>query len=204
MNSLNIKQLRLQLWKKVSRAFVVEIFTSKGGVGPQGEIYLADSEMHLIRKVWPSGQWQVLAGSQRGYCDGQGPARFDDPSFLGLDRAGNCYVDDRGNGCIRKVSPLGYTVPLAGEDMPGEQTGRVLLTYRYIEWCIIDGRIYILQQEQEPRRFQLTIVRSPEIHGTLHSLPVNAEGSDRISVIGHEQLQEAVEEVEEVPQLVSY
>ena len=43
-----------------------------------------------------------------------GTARFNKPSGLALDTAGNLYVADTGNSTVRKVSPAGVVTTLAG------------------------------------------------------------------------------------------
>lgn len=72
-----------------------------------GNLFVADSFNHNIRKiVIPTGTVTTFAGSaaQAGNRDGTGKAaRFDDPSGLAVDGAGNLYVADFGNRNIRKI-----------------------------------------------------------------------------------------------------
>src|SRR5205085_5756714 len=67
------------------------------------------------------GAVTTIAGSgQQGFQDGPAlEARFDTPCGLAVDRAGNIFVADAGNGAIRKIDRAGVvsTVelsPLAG------------------------------------------------------------------------------------------
>ncbi len=75
-----------------------------------GNLYVADSHNCTIRKVTPAGLVTTLAGSAGSfsYADGTGSAaRFNDPSAVAVDRAGNLYVAEYGNNTIRKVTPVG-------------------------------------------------------------------------------------------------
>jgi sugar lactone lactonase YvrE len=82
-----------------------------------GNIYVADFGNSTIRKVTPGGTVSTLAGSagNAGANDGGGSgARFNHPSAVSLDSAGNIYVADTSNQTIREVSPSGNVTTLAG------------------------------------------------------------------------------------------
>ncbi len=81
-------------------------------VDSNGNLYVADGSSDTIRKVTPVGtNWVVttLAGKAgvAGSADGtNSAARFNLPSDLAVDSAGNLYVADVEN-TIRKVTPVG-------------------------------------------------------------------------------------------------
>lgn len=87
----------------------------------QGNLYVADSNNHVIRKVTPAGVVSTLAGNgEPGSADGMGAeARFNYPQGLAIDPAGNLYVADTANHMIRKITPEGLVSTLAGTGTAG-------------------------------------------------------------------------------------
>ena len=84
-------------------------------VDAAGNAYVADSDMHTIRKITPAGLVTTLAGQAGagGYRDGPGAeARFDTPVALAVDGSGNVYVADTNNHAIRKITPGGDVTTL--------------------------------------------------------------------------------------------
>ena len=99
-----------------------------------GNLYVADYQNQLIRKVTPAGVVSSFAGAagQQGSVDGTGSAaRFSDPQAIVADAAGNLYVADTGpTKAIRKVTPAGVVSTLASAARGarlGEPRGLALL-----------------------------------------------------------------------------
>ncbi len=82
-----------------------------------GNVYVADSVNATVRKITQVGAVTTLAGSPgvRGEADGDGAAaRFNFPSGVAVDAAGNIYVADTYNATVRKITPAGTVTTLAG------------------------------------------------------------------------------------------
>ena len=88
-----------------------QFYTPTGvAVDSSGNVYVADSDNHLIRKITPEGVVSTLAGSgTEGSKDGAGTsAQFNYPTDVAVDSSGNVYVADYSNHLIRKIE---YKVP---------------------------------------------------------------------------------------------
>lgn len=86
-------------------------------IGPDGSAYVADTFVHVIRKISPDGTVTTVAGASgvQGNLDGTGAsARFRYPENLAVDAGGNLYVTDSVNATIRKITPSGIVGTLAG------------------------------------------------------------------------------------------
>jgi sugar lactone lactonase YvrE len=82
-----------------------------------GNVYVADTGNHTIRKVTPAGLVTTFAGTagRSGSVNGTGAAAlFNNPQGVAVDTANNLYVADTGNHTIRKITPGGTVTTLAG------------------------------------------------------------------------------------------
>lgn len=94
-------------------------FSTPSGVAVDiaGDLYVADTDNHTIRKITAAGVVSTLAGfaGTPGNFDGAGSnARFSSPEDVAVDNAGNLYVTDSGNATIRKITSSGVVTTLAG------------------------------------------------------------------------------------------
>ena len=90
-----------------------------------GNLYVTDTDNNLIRKITPAGMVTTVAGSGPAtWQDGPGNmATFFLPMGIAVDAAGNLYVGDTYNNCIRKITPDGIVSTLAGTNLPGFANG---------------------------------------------------------------------------------
>jgi hypothetical protein len=92
-----------------------------------GNLYIADQNNHSIRRiVIATGAVTTLAGSgTAGFADGTGTAaQFSQTNGITSDGAGNLYVADLGNHCIRQVViATGVVTTVAGNGTIGTANG---------------------------------------------------------------------------------
>ena len=105
------------------------LLTPRGiAVDAVGNIFVADHDMNVIRRIDTSGIIRTFAGSpgQVGSVDGVGlDARFNAPAGIAVDPTGVVYVADSGNHTIRKISPVGIVTTFAGTaGMKGSTDGK--------------------------------------------------------------------------------
>lgn len=81
-----------------------------------GNVYVADSANHRIRKVTPGGTVSTWAGSgSAAFANGQGTsASFNTPAQVVVDASDNVYVVDLYNHAVRMITPSGAVSTLAG------------------------------------------------------------------------------------------
>nr|WP_307189174.1 NHL repeat-containing protein [Massilia sp. UBA6681] len=91
----------------------------------EGNLYVADTGNHAIRKIAKDGTVTTLAGNgTRGELDGIGrAARFNGPVGLAVDDAGIVYVADTYNDRIRRIGRDGNVTTIAGSGKPGLADG---------------------------------------------------------------------------------
>jgi hypothetical protein len=92
-------------------------FPAGVAVDISGNVFVADSFNHTIRKVTAGGVTTTLAGlaGVPGGADGTGTgATFSYPEGVALDGAGQLYVADSSANLVRTVSPAGVVTTLAG------------------------------------------------------------------------------------------
>jgi len=90
-----------------------------------GNLYVADTGNHAIRRITPDGNVTTLAGTGiAGFRDGPGAqAQFNGPIGVAVDAAGQVYVADTYNDRIRVIRTDGRVITLAGGDRPGDLDG---------------------------------------------------------------------------------
>jgi hypothetical protein len=137
MGNIFVAELNNNVIRKITPAGLVSTFAGSGDYGfadgdgniarfatptsvavdSSDNLYVADWDNNVIRKITPNAIVSTLAGSptEGGSADGPGPdARFSAPAGVATDSAGNVYVADLGNNTIRKITPENIVSTLAG------------------------------------------------------------------------------------------
>jgi sugar lactone lactonase YvrE len=90
-------------------------------VDKQGNLYVADFNNNMIRKITSAGVVSTVAGTTTaGYVNATNNATtgvyalFNNPNGIVLDATGNMYVSDIGNNAIREITPAGAVTTIAG------------------------------------------------------------------------------------------
>ena len=92
-------------------------------VDAAGHLYVADDNNGRVRRIDPSGVVVTYAGAgQAGYAGDGGPAAeasLNHPRGVAVDGAGNLYIADSENHCIRMVDASGTITTIAGTGRQG-------------------------------------------------------------------------------------
>ena len=126
-------------------------------VDPAGNLYIADSFNHRIRKVDTDGNITTVAGGSNGYSGDGGPAtdaELDTPYGVALDGAGNLYISDTYNHVIRMVDTDGIITTVAGTGsygFAGDGGPATDAEFQYPRLIDVDaqGRIFIPESSND-------------------------------------------------------
>ncbi len=149
-------------------------FNSPAGVAvdAQGNLYVADHNNNMIRKVTAAGVVSTIAGTlTAGYVNNTVNtttgvyASFNSPNDVVLDAAGNIYVADLGNNAIRKIAPGAVVTTIAGG--PGQES---LLGYPAGLALDAKGNFYITDEsgrvvELNAAKVLYNLAGSPNVNG---------------------------------------
>ena len=87
-------------------------------VDSSGGVYVSDSDNLRIRRISPNGMISTVAGNGMAGNAGDGglavKASLSNLTGVALDAAGNLYIADAHNMCVRKVTPGGIISTVAG------------------------------------------------------------------------------------------
>jgi len=88
-----------------------------------GNLFIAETRAHVVRKLDPGGTITLVAGTRVGGRDGDGgpanAAQLHQPYGLAVDEDGTLFIADRGNFQIRRVAPDGTIDTIAGTGHDG-------------------------------------------------------------------------------------
>jgi YD repeat-containing protein len=94
-------------------------------VDSAGNVYVADTGNHSIRKVDTGGNVTTIAGDgTAGFNDANGvSAHFNAPRGVAVDSSGRVYVADTGNHAVRRIEASGNVFTIAGNGTVGSSNG---------------------------------------------------------------------------------
>ncbi|HWD89791.1 MAG TPA: gliding motility-associated C-terminal domain-containing protein [Mucilaginibacter sp.] len=116
---------------------------------PTGNIYVADFNNNMIRKITPAGVVTTIAGTGAvGLNNGNGAAAtFNGPQGMVFDPEGDLYVCDQNNYVVRQITPSGVVSTFVGSGTRGATNGYPLTSVdlTYPRDIIIDpsGNFYL-------------------------------------------------------------
>ncbi|HTI58539.1 putative Ig domain-containing protein [Mucilaginibacter sp.] len=117
-----------------------------------GNVYVADHDNSIIRKIAAEGTVSAFAGlaGTPGAANGNGTsARFSGPTYLAIDALGNIYVADNNNQMVRKITPAGDVTTLAGNGTTGFNNGAgTSATFNGLGGLTVDdiGNVYVVDK----------------------------------------------------------
>jgi sugar lactone lactonase YvrE len=129
-------------------------------VDSTGNLYVADTLNHTIRKVTAAGAVTTIAGTagSSGFADSTGSAaQFHGPQGLALDSLGNLFVADTNNNAIRMiVTASGVVSTVAGQaGIAGSIDGAVSQAqFHYPSGVAVDlsGNLYVMDTDNHALR----------------------------------------------------
>ena len=143
----------------------------------EGNLFVADTGNHAIRKVAPDGSVTTLAGNgSSGYLDGVGrAAQFNGPVGIAVDAAGIVYVADTYNDRIRRIGKDGNVTTLAGTGAPAFFDGPALQAAFDTPSALavsLDGTLYVADTGNHA-------IRRIGADGTVDTVAMPVEGERR-------------------------
>jgi RHS repeat-associated protein len=116
-------------------------------VDSAGNVYVADTGNHSIRKVDAGGNVTTVAGDgTAGFTNGIGTAaQFNAPRGVAVDNSGRVYVADTGNHTVRRIETNGNVVPIAGNGTAGSSNGTGTVSrFNGLAGITVDGQtVYV-------------------------------------------------------------
>jgi len=104
-----------------------------------GNLFFSDEFNNVVRKIdaVTSKIYTIAGNGSQGYSGDNGSAlqaSLNHMHGLIIDKAGNIFIADQGNNCIRKVTPIGVISTIAGNGVPGYSGDNNLATASQLYW----------------------------------------------------------------------
>lgn len=122
-----------------------------------GNLWVADTGNHVIRRVTPAGDVVTIAGEPgvAGFADGTGSAaRFRFPAGIAVDPVdGAIWISDKDNHVIRRMTPGGTVTTIAGQPgVPGSADAQgSAAKFAYPRGLVVDstGAVYVADTQNQ-------------------------------------------------------
>lgn len=159
-------------------------------VDAQGNLFIADKQAHVVRKVDVLGVISTVVGTGIAGFSGDGGlatnAQLNNPNCIASDKYGNIYINDVGNYRIRRINYNTSEVTTAKQintltAYPNPSTDKLTLQYseaiKSIEILTVTGKVEMnLLPTQNPKTILLNI---SELSNGMHIAKVN--GAETVS-----------------------
>ena len=163
------------------------MFSSPAGIAfdSKGNLYVADSWNHRIRKIDKVGNVSTFAGSgSHGFQDGPGKkATFNYPMGIVIDTKDNLYVADSFHHRVRKIDKTGNVTTVAGTGKAGFQDGPgKKATFKYPDGIAIDAKSNLFVSEDQKQK-----IRKIAPDGSVTTITLPASCDYKYIVVGHRE-----------------
>jgi sugar lactone lactonase YvrE len=136
-------------------------------VDSQGDLLVADSQNHRIRRVNLDGTVTTVAGKgEHGMLDGLAmQAMFNRPQSLAIDANDTLYVGDMDNWRIRKMTADGEVTVMCGSGEPGFHNGKWMEARFYgMEGIDVDGEFLFVADGSRGQGINFNRVRRVQLN----------------------------------------
>jgi RHS repeat-associated protein len=128
--------------------------TTSTAVGPDGSVYVPDTDNHSVRRLWPDGHVSRFAGTGSSGSSGDGgfaaQAQLSLPTGVSIASDGSVLIADWGNARIRRVSPAGIISTAVGGSRAASAEGDTGTAVHFYSPSGIaagpDGSIYVVDR----------------------------------------------------------
>lgn len=124
-------------------------------VDGNGNVYVTDGNVHLIRKITPAGEVTTVAGSTQGSANGTGSAaQFNYPYSLAIDATGDLLIADTFNHKIRRLTQAGVVSTFLGTTGGYADGSASTAQFNYPTDVAVaaDGRLYFADKDNHKIR----------------------------------------------------
>ena len=145
-----------------------------------GNVYVADTNNHTIRRIAPDGTVTTLAGLAgiAGTADGSGAAaRFSQPSSIALGPDGDLYVAEMQNHLVRRVTPAGVVTTYAGSTVGYADGSALTAKFNSPRAVSVAANGDVLVADYSNARIR-RILRSGNVAGAVQTLAGNGTASN--------------------------